>query len=110
MGRFEFFHNEVDGVAIGTPVGEIDAATAPALTRALTMELAKEPPAAVIIRLDMVTALDPVGIDALAGAQRRARERGIYFALAAPSRIARQTLTDSPILVLSRCTPRCAPR
>lgn len=65
--------------------------TASELADALTAGI-NEGPAALIIRLDLVTFLDSTGVTVLVQVHRRATNRGMCFSLAAPSEPVRKVI------------------
>lgn len=84
MEQFELSHDVIDGVLVVAPVGEIDVATAPHLEKELTGQLDERPPA-MIVRLDLVTFLDSMGISVLVKVCKQAALQKVSLTLAAPS-------------------------
>ena len=82
------FHVETDG-GDGTVVvrlrGELDMATAPGLTRALTTALDERPPA-LVLDLSELNFVDSTGIRVLITACRRAGSEGCSFVVRSPRR------------------------
>lgn len=91
MDQFECMRSYIDGVLVAAPVGDIDLTAAPDLCKTLTAHL-EEGPAAMIIRLDLVTFLDSTGISALIKAYRHACKQNVAFALAAPREPVRKVI------------------
>ena len=76
---------------IGSAVGEIDLATAPALLDAIESELGRSAPDRVVIDLSEVRFLDSSGLNALVRLQKLLEDREIGMRLVIPSdRIVRQ--------------------
>lgn len=103
------FHTEVQechGTIVVRLQGQLDLATAPALTRVLVRALDARPEA-VIIDLAELTFLDSTGIHQLVSADRRARSRGCGFALRSPRRqvlkVLQLTCIDRFITIESAC-------
>lgn len=82
--QFELSCNEIDGVVVVAPVGEIDIDTAPHLDKELSGQLNRQPPA-MIVRLDLVTFLDSMGITVLVKVCKQAAQQKVSLTLAAPS-------------------------
>lgn len=91
MADFDFSHAYVDGVLVATPVGEVNSVNARELRQELLLHIS-ELREGVIVRLDLVTRLDPAGVVTLVSGFLQASARGLPFALAAPSRPAAQVL------------------
>ncbi len=80
------------GVAIVSPTGELDLSTAELLRERLSGAISAAG-AGVIVDLRNVTFMDSVTLGILLGAMRRAKEKGIRFALASPSEHDRKVIS-----------------
>ncbi|AFR07663.1 STAS domain-containing protein [Nocardiopsis alba] len=72
-----------NGVAVVTPVGEMDAVTSPALAEALD-EVLSEGPEGVVVAFDKVGFCDSRCIGVLVAAFRQARDLGVGLVIAEP--------------------------
>jgi anti-sigma B factor antagonist len=73
------------GVPVVSVDGELDLATLPRLFEALARQITDHPGGTLVVDLDAVGVLEPVGLGALVGALGRARARGGDVVLAGSS-------------------------
>ena len=77
---------DADGATVLKPVGEVDIATSPELSRVLTAALREQPQGAVVCcDLSDVTFLDSSGIGVLLAAHRQARQTGRHLCVVGPN-------------------------
>lgn len=81
-----------DGIAIVSPSGELDLSTAELLRERLSKAISSAD-AGVVVDLRNVTFMDSVTLGILLGAMRRAKEKGVRFALASPSEHDRRVIS-----------------
>lgn len=84
--------------------GEVDVLTVDQVRVALTDALAARP-AGIVVDLAELTFIDSTGLGALIFGFQRARDAGVRFCLAHPSRSVRQILVLSGLLEVVEVTP-----
>ena len=105
MTEAGFERGKSDGEALLLVSGEIDIATANAFRDQLR-KLIAEANSPALVDLSGVTFMDSSGVDALAGARRRAAEEGVELVLVEPSSPVRMVLEVSGMWTLFQVHPR----
>ncbi|MFA4016357.1 MAG: hypothetical protein RUDDFDWM_001460 [Candidatus Fervidibacterota bacterium] len=81
-----------DGIAIVSPKGELDLSTAEALREGLRKAISVAS-VGVIVDLSRVNFMDSVTLGVLLGGMKKAKDKGIEFALASPSEHDRRVIS-----------------